>query len=45
MKEYIFKHQSESGVEIRVEAFSFEAAYYKLVVITKHSADYKCINV
>lgn len=45
LKEYRFEHDTPANVEIIIMSYSFEQAYEILVSITKHPADYKCINV
>lgn len=44
MKEYIFEDLLNSNVQVSVKAANFTRAYEILVMITKHPADFKCIN-
>ena len=43
IKTYTFQHITNPNIEIDITCYSFEDAYEKLVMITKHPADFKCI--
>jgi len=45
LKTYIFEHFTMRNVKITIETYSYLAAMERLTEITKHPADYKCINV